>query len=101
MSVSLKYAAKCAECARMMRPGTLVDFDKNGADYTYGHAGTCPADAPPPPPPSTRPRYSNHDTYVCPNCGAGWCFDRGAFARGKGRGAPSCPTCRAPWGELY
>lgn len=100
MSRALDYVAKCAECNRMMRPGTLVDFDKDDEGYTYVHAGSCPSTEVAPRS-TSQPRTVERDVYNCPHCRADWCFDKGAFARGRDKGIPGCPTCHKPWTTLY
>lgn len=100
MSPVLQYGATCDECGRFMRPGTQFESAK-GADGTFRrvHAGACPGDDVPRP--VVRRPPAEHDICTCPHCLADWCFDKGAFARGKGRGVPGCPTCQQPWDALY
>lgn len=89
--MQLQYPAKCDECGKVMRPGTTVNYFKDGARYGYVHEGECPKKpkgAPPVQPQSDRRwtfRYCSanflHDLAYdrhqdvpakCPSCGAAW-----------------------------
>lgn len=95
MSRPLQYAAKCDECARPMRPGTLVDFfEDDKGRYRYIHAGSC--DAPEGMP--TKPR-SAREKYEIRHCTRWEC----SYANGvgfPGPPPPTCPICQSAWKTL-
>lgn len=91
MSVALEYAAKCAECKRPMRPGTLVEFIKDGEKYTYIHAVSCDLEEHVPPA-KPQPRFEIR------TCSRTACYGAAGYGF-EGKAPPVCHLCGSPWEE--